>query len=123
MSRRGHDRERDVAELLESWDWVCVRAAGSLGPADVLAVGGELARWEGGQPSPLQWQIPLVLMCEVKSTAKSPYEKFGRSEREELIVLAAKCGAIPVLAWWPPARNGQSKVNALQWLWERDWPR
>lgn len=122
MSRRGHDRERDVAELLEGWGWLSVRVAGSLGPLDVLAVGGELARWEGGQPSPMQWQVPMVLLVQVKSTEKGPWEKFGPAEREDLIVAAASCGAIPVLAWWPPA-PGKSKNGALKWLWESDWPR
>jgi Holliday junction resolvase len=121
MSHRGHDRERDVAELLRGWGWLVVRAAGSLGVCDLVAIGGELARWEGGAPGPLQWSVPIVLLVEVKSTAKGPYERFCRAEREELIVIAAEHGATPLLAWWPPS-PGKAKDAALQWRFEHQWP-
>jgi len=119
--RRGHDRERDVEALLCGWGWLAERKPASKGVADVTAIGGEFARWEGGHPSPLQWSLPIILLVEVKSTAGGPYERFGPAEREELRVAAALHSCQCVLAWWPPS-PGKAKDAALRWIFEEQWP-
>ena len=83
---RGITRERQVRRLLEAEDWWVVRAAGSLGDADLVALK------PGKRP----------LMVEVKSTAGGPYEHFGPKDRGDLLFAAALAGADAVLCWWPP---------------------
>lgn len=98
-SRRGHQRERDVAELLRDQDWMVTRAAGSLGCADLVAL-------RDGSKAQL---------IEVKSTAGGPYERFGPADRERIRAAAKMAGADAVLAWWPP--RGQ-----LTWILASAWP-
>ena len=99
MSRRGHDRERSVKRLLEEDGWLVVRAAGSLG-YDLVALK------DGFTPR----------VIEVKSTAGGPYERFGPSDRRELVDAAKAAGACAELAYWPP--RGQ-----LRWIDSAEWPK
>jgi hypothetical protein len=62
---RGHDRERALKALLEGDDWLVVRAAASLGVADLVALRA------GSRPR----------VIEVKSTSGGPYERFQPVER------------------------------------------
>jgi Holliday junction resolvase len=96
---RGHDRERAVKALLESEDWFVVRAAGSLGDADLLALRAD--------------RRPLII--EVKSTAAGPYERFGPKQRADMLFAAELAGADATLAWWPPR-------GKLRWLNSSEWP-
>jgi Holliday junction resolvase len=96
---RGHDRERAVKALLEADDWFVVRAAASLGDADLVAL-------KAGQPPRL---------IEVKSTAGGPYERFGPRERDVLLFAAEIAGAEAWLCWWPP--RGKAR-----WFGPMDWP-
>jgi hypothetical protein len=146
MTRRGLDRERDVERVLQAWKWQAYRprprgrrrgAPGSHGPVDVLALSGEHSVWDGvpwvyGMPDPRLVNLGpdrdeylasagTILMVQVKSTAKSPYEQFGRRAREQLSRAAGEVDAIPVLAWWPPT-PGRAKQSALRWIFETDWP-
>ena len=97
---RGHDRERRVKAWLEARDWLVVRAAGSLGDVDLVALR------DGYTP----------LLVEVKSTAGGPYERFGPAARAELLLAAEIAGARATLAWWPP--RGQ-----LKWIRSDEWPK
>ncbi len=97
---RGHQRERQVRDWLTARDWVVVRAAGSLGCVDLVALKA------GATPR----------LIEVKSTAGGPYERFGPADRAELSVNAEWAGAEAWLAWWPPR-------GKLVWLPEAEWPR
>jgi len=121
---RGHDRERDVRELLDSWGFVTVRAAGSLGPIDVVAIGSLSV----GLMFPDEWKgwlngvWPRVLFIEVKSTAKGPYERFGPAARQEAREVADKADAMTLLAWWPPVSPGIAKISALRWIPPSEWP-
>lgn len=85
--------------LLEQDDWLVIRAAGSLGYVDLVALRA------GSRPR----------VIEVKSTAGGPYERFGPSDRADLIFAAEVAGADAYLAWWPP--RGQ-----LRWIESHEWP-
>jgi Holliday junction resolvase len=96
---RGHDRERAVKKLLEMEGWFVIRAAASLGFADLVALR------DGDRPQ----------MIEVKSTTAGPYHSFGPADRRALIEAADRAGAIPLLCWWPPRRDPK-------WLTAMSWP-
>lgn len=97
---RGTKRERAVRDWLLKRDWVVVRAAGSLGAADLVALkAGENPR-----------------LVEVKSTAGGPYERFGPAARADLSLRALWAGAEAWLAWWPPR-------GELHWIPAAQWPR
>lgn len=95
---RGHDRERAVRRILEAEGWLVVRAPGSLGVADLVALkAGERPR-----------------LIESKSTL-TPFAHFLPRDRAALLAAAEKAGADPVLAWWP-------KRGELRWIWPDEWP-
>jgi Holliday junction resolvase len=97
-SRRGHNRERQVRDLLLSDDWFVTRAAGSLGDADLVALkAGERPR-----------------LIEVKSTAAGPYHGFGPKDRADLLFAAELAGADAWLCWWPP-RGRPSWIHSNIW--------
>lgn len=98
-SARGPQRERAVRDWLTSRDWVVVRAAGSLGVVDLVAL-------KAGQRPRL---------VEVKSTAGGPYERFGPVDRADLSLRALWADADAYLAWWPPRSH-------LHWIHETEWP-
>jgi hypothetical protein len=116
-SRRGHDRERDVKDLLQERGWIVIRAAGSMGDVDLVAVGKGLL-WHPSEPRPgvrLQLDVVTVLLIESKSTI-GPYSHFGPKQRAELLWAAARCGAEPWLSWWPAHGD-------LRWIPGADWPK
>jgi len=96
---RGHDRERSIQRLLELEGWVTVRAAGSLGPVDVVAL-----------------RDCQALLIESKSTAGGPYERFGPADRTTMIAIALRAGAVPLLCHWP-------KHQRARWIPAPEWPR
>jgi Holliday junction resolvase len=97
---RGHDRERAIRKLMRDEGWVVLRAAGSLGVVDLVALRAGM--------------VPRLV--EIKSTAGGPYERFGPRERAQLSAAARQAGAEAWLAWWPPRRP-------LRWIPESAWPR
>lgn len=99
MSNRGIQRERAVKHHLEGDDWVVIRAAGSLGFADLIAL-------KVGKPPRL---------IEVKSTTDGPYKTFGPKDRADISAIAALAGAEAWLVWWPPR-------GKMQWIPESAWP-
>lgn len=111
MSRRGHDRERAVKKVLEGEGWIVLRAPGSLGTFDLVAM--------RGRPEEIDLTrsrvIPELRLIEVKSTAGGPYERFGPEDRAELLAVAERAGAEAELAYWPP--RGQ-----LRWIASAEWP-
>lgn len=96
---RGLDRERQVRRRYEQDGYVVVRAAGSLGPVDLVALK------RGSRP----------IFVEVKSTAGGPFEHFGPADRARMTDAGAQAGADCVLCWWPPRRQPQ-------WVMSYDWP-
>jgi Holliday junction resolvase len=97
---RGHDRERQVQDLLEDDDWFVARAAGSLGDADLVALkDGYRAR-----------------LIEVKSTKAGPFHSFGPKDRADLLFAAQVAGAVAELCWWPPR-------GKPVWIGSESWPK
>jgi Holliday junction resolvase len=99
---RGRQRERDVRRYLESpegGDWFVVKAGGSLGDADLVAL-------KAGR-------TPKII--EVKSTTAGPFHSFGPKDRAEILAAAGHAGAEAVLAFWPPRRE-------LKFIPAADWP-
>jgi len=110
----GHDRERQLRHVLEAAGWLCVRAAGSLGPVDVLAIARAGAMHPARAATPArQGEIALI---ECKSTAGGPYERFGPAERKLLAELAASVGASAWLAYKPKG------ARAWTWIPSAAWP-
>jgi Holliday junction resolvase len=97
-SARGRSREREVKKQLEAEGFFVIKAGGSLGEADLVAL-------KAGQRG---------LMLEVKSTTAGPYHSFGPEKREALYDAAAKAGLEPYLVFWPP-RKEMEFINWKQW--------
>lgn len=101
-SARGRAREREVKKKLEADGWFVIKAGGSLGEADLVALKAGRRGW----------------MLEVKSTAGGPYERFGPEKREALYDAAEKAGLEPYLVYWPP-RKEMKFIGWPQWpKWE-----
>lgn len=88
-----------MKRLLEAEDWFVMRAAGSLGDADLVALR------DGSRPR----------IVEVKSTAGGPYERFSPAHRLELLLAARIAGADAWLCWWPPRAKPR-------WIPSGEWP-
>jgi Holliday junction resolvase len=95
----GHARERKVAAQLGEDGWFVLRAAGSLGVADLIALKA------GRKP----------MMLEVKATSRGPFAGFPPADRQELIAVAKQSGALPFLVHWP--KHGKAK-----WYGVEEWP-
>lgn len=95
--QRGIDRERRVAFSLRAEGWTVVRAAGSLGVADLVA--GKDGR---------------TMLVEVKSTARGPFEHFPPADRIALLEAAHAAGWEPWLCHWP-SRGQQTWISAEDW--------
>ena len=99
MSNFGHERERKLKRELESRGWLVVRAAGSLGVADLIAL-------KAGH-------TPMIL--EVKATARGPFSGFPPADRAEFLEAVALSGCVGFLVWWP-------KRSKPIWLAPDEWP-
>jgi Holliday junction resolvase len=75
--RKGADKERRLKKKLEKEGYWVVRAAGSKGVADLVAI-------KDGRP----------YLIQVK------HERIARKEAQQLKAIADACGAVPVLALW-----------------------
>ena len=98
-ARFGHQRERQVAAKLTADNWYVMRAAGSKGEADLIALKA------GRQP----------MMLQVKGVAAGPFSGFPPAERAALLDAARQAGAIPYLIHWP--KHGKER-----WLGVDEWP-
>jgi Holliday junction resolvase len=96
---RGIQRERQLRHSLEADDWIVIRAAGSLGCADLVALK------DGRTP----------MMIECKATARGPYAGFPPAKRKDLRQVAEWAGADAWLVHWPP----RGKAN---WIPAQNWP-
>jgi Holliday junction resolvase len=103
--RFGTARENEVKKLLIKEGWYPVRATGSLGVADFLAI--------------RKSYVPHLVearLIEVKSSAKGAFADFPPKDRDELVAAADAFGATAMLVWWPP---GGEPV----WIASKDFPR
>lgn len=98
--RAGRKRERDVWDHLVSEGWVC---AWGRGPFDILAS-----------------RLGHTWIVEVKST-RLPFSTFGPGRRTELLRLAVKAGAVPVLIHWP--FDGKGKKGMRTYFGPAEWPK
>jgi Holliday junction resolvase len=98
-SNRGHVRERHIRDVLEPQGFCVVRAAGSLGPVDLVVMRYDIA----------------PRLVEVKATKQGPYEHFGPDDRQELSRIARQAGVEAWLIHWPP-------FGELEWIAEHQWP-
>lgn len=96
--KNGHARERQVKKLLEAEGWLVVRAAGSLGPVDLVAMKG-------------CWR-PRVI--EVKANEGSPWMNFRGPERDAMRQIAIDAGADAFLCHWP-SRKEPVWIPSSQW--------
>lgn len=96
---RGHQRERDLVNILREEGWFALRAPASKGEVDVVAI-----------------RHGNVEFYEVKSTAAGPYAHFGPADRAALRAEADRAGADAILCWWPPRK-------APEFIPARDWPK
>jgi Holliday junction resolvase len=88
-----------VKALLEADGWFVIRAPGSLGYCDLVALKAGSKPW----------------MIEVKGTASGPFHSFGPKDRAKLLEVAKQAGGQPMLLWWPP--NGEP-----HYLFPESWP-
>lgn len=98
-NQKGAARERKVRDLLREDGYVVLRAAGSLGGIDLIAL-------KAGKP---------VLFIEVKGNKGSPYLNFREKERQTLREQAEQAGAEAFLAHWPPRAREPTWVPAVKW--------
>jgi Archaeal holliday junction resolvase (hjc) len=114
---KGIARERQVRMMLEDEGWLVIRAAGSLGPCDLVAMRGDpLTLSSSGSGSRLVEGATDRLLIEIKSTAAGPYSHFGPARRKLLADAAQVAGAEAWLCWWPGDRRGP------RWISSREWP-
>ena len=95
----GTRRERQVRDYLMDRDWIVFRPGASLGVADLVAL------QEGQRP----------MLVQVKGSDRGPYADFRPAERTRLKATAKLCGAVAVLAWWPPR-------GVLRLIGPEEWP-
>lgn len=98
-ARFGHQRERQVAARLTAESWYVMRAAGSHGEADLIALKAE--------------RRPMML--QIKGTAGGPFSGFPPAERAALLDAAQRAGAVPFLVHWP-------KRGKERWYGVDEWP-
>jgi len=114
---RGIARERALRDFLELCGWICVRVAGSLGPADLVAIAKQGAVYPRRMPNTLGFSPARgeILLVQVKGTSR-PFANFGPDARRQLLGMANDIGAAAWLAHKP--------LGARQWEWfpPTTWP-
>jgi Holliday junction resolvase len=98
-SRRGIQRERDLAAQLGEEGWYVLRSAGSKGWADLIALKA------GRRPR----------MIEVKSVSGGDFAGFPPAKRRQMIEAAKQAGCEAWLVTWP-------KHKKPKWIPACDWP-
>ena len=101
----GNARELKVMAVLASEGWLCASRRHIGGAGDILAARQDRIIMHPGDPSETGAGATLVhrlLLIEVKSTTRNPWNDFGPADRQALVETAEKHGAVPWLYWWPP---------------------
>lgn len=73
---------------LEEEGWLVVRAAGSLGIADLIALKAT--------------HKPRMIEVKSDDVKFGPFNNFGPTRRAEFLAKAGQAGAEPELIYWPP---------------------
>lgn len=102
----GNARELKVMAVLADEGWLCASRRHIGGAGDILAI-------RKARVSNMLYTVEARLI-EVKSTAGGPWERFGPTDRQDLLDTAITFGAEPLLAWWP-ARGKLRWIDAFQW--------
>lgn len=94
---RGDYFERQTRDALRAVGWVVIRGAGSMGPADLVALRADMR--------------PLLISCKL-------HGRIGPAERLDLMEYARKAGARPLLALrekpgWVQLRTVNSRPDWL----------
>lgn len=106
-NRQGANFELQVMHDLEPHGYSTLRSSGSRGAVDVVAVGPELnhRNWP--------WTDSLVfIQCKIRNPLIAPYE------REAVIGMARRAGAVPVVAY---KVDGRIEYRRLTGTGPRDW--
>jgi len=96
--QRGAGRERKYADLLRKSDWVVIRAAGSHGESDLVAL-----------------KKGRVCLIQVKSDARGPFSHFGPDSRRLLLEDAEKASGEAWLVHWPIGVKQPVAVPPQDW--------
>jgi len=117
---RGIQRERNLRDFLELCGWVCIRVAGSLGPADLVAIAKSGAIYPKRMSPPGRGMVSSaprgeIILIQVKGTAR-PFQNFGPAARDELLTMGNGIGASCWVAHKP--------LGARHWDWHHSttWP-
>ena len=95
---KGSAKERQSKALYQADGWEVTKAGGSLGAADLVCLKA------GERP----------LLVQVKC-GRGAYDHFGPRERGELLEVAKRAGAVPVLAWWKPRAREHRLIESYDW--------
>ena len=115
-SNFGHTRERQIKKLLEEEGWFVIRAPGSLGVADLVAIKKLTTSFDLHGIEESEHRV-VVRFIECKANEKGgPYMNFRPEDRKELLEAAEKAGARAELAYWPKRGN-------LVWIGSEAWPK
>lgn len=113
-SQQGRDAELEAMRSLGVQGWLCGSRRHMLGAGDFVAVRPfALVKLPNATKRP----IHEVRLVEVKTTAQSPYERFGPDDRSLLLEAAHRIGAEAWIAWRPP------KAPCWAWLPSPVWPK
>jgi hypothetical protein len=93
-ARRGRDFERAVMAYLRAAGWLVIRAAGSHGPADLIAV--EPVLEDEGRRLPALGNELALIQCKLGGPGR-----LGPAEWNALYLIAMEYGAVPVVAYRP----------------------
>lgn len=101
---RGDYLERQTVHALRRYGWLVIRAGGSLGPADLVAV-----RKAHGRP------VVLIIQCKITNRARN-MPRVDPDERQALWNAAQQSGGRPMIATrYHPGRVALLELLGPQW--------
>lgn len=109
---RGHDLERAVKAVLEDDGWLVIRAAGSLGVCDLVALQDQTDEYDVRNAT----RYTAAMLIEVKGDRRSPWVHFGPAKQRALIAAEEQTGAEAWMAWCPKG------IRSLEWIPRSKFP-
>lgn len=92
-NRQGANFELAIMHYLEEHGYTCLRSSGSKGKVDVVAVGPEQTEFDKRYKL-----VDSLLFVQAKITATPLRSPLSPAERQELMDLALRAGALPLTA-------------------------